>query len=182
MLLEALVVTGIVKLFHDTDQSMKLDGHARKKLAAAYEREAMANLLVQRRMQDADAVLVRVMNRKKGIMISSMKQFVELYEILIKINFQVDKSLVIINDWHLSEEEFGELKIMAVKAMNPLSDKELVVSLIKGGIGGAMKEDSERNYSQANRQMRAANMVYPEFATEKSSEASQHMGFHCFFA
>ena len=29
---------------------------------------------------------------------------------------------------------------------------------------------------------RGLGVDYPEFATKKSSEASQHMGFHCFFA
>lgn len=160
MIIESIIIGGALgKVFHDVDKAQKLDAKGLKKLSKAYEKQAEASLLIQRKKKDADEALLKVMNRKRGIMASSMKQFVMLYQTIIRLELQEGKALILSN---LSNEDIGEIQHMTIKALEPISNSELAVAFFKGGIGGLILKDSERDYVQANRQLRSAEIVFSQ--------------------
>lgn len=160
MIIESIIIGGALgKVFHDVDKAQKLDAKGLKKLSKAYEKQAEASLLIQRKKKDADEALLKVMNRKRGIMASSMKQFVLLYQTIIRLELQEGKALILSN---LSNEDIGEIQHMTIKALEPISNAEIAIAFFKGGIGGLILKDSERDYAQANRQLRSAEVVFSQ--------------------
>jgi len=167
MIWPIILAGGIGKLVMDVNESTKLDERALKKLSKAYEKEASAKLLIQQKAKEAETALQKVVNRKRGIMASSMKQFITLYQKVIRIDFQEQ---IDFNTKALTVDDIRVLKSESIKALEPMSNSEMAVAILKGGIiggiaggiGELIKEDSKREYAQANRQLRAANVMYTQ--------------------
>ena len=176
-----LLAGGLAYTFAKTDQAMKIDEKAQKKYAQAYERQASAIELIKEKQQLADDSLMKVANRKRAIFSTTIKDFLQLYENIIKINFTSSEGVIELSKSMLSPANIEEMRYMTVVAISPMSEKELTYTFLVEGLkgwffagpigasasafGGAMVKDSERNLSKANSQLKISDVLYSQAET-----------------
>jgi len=176
-----LIIGGIAYTFSKTDQSMKIDEKAQRKYAKAYERQSEAVELVEEKQQLADNTLMKVANRKRAILSTTMKDFLELYERIIKINFIAGDGIAELSNNILAPVNITQIQYMTVTAISPMSEKELINTFLVEGLkgwmiagpigatanalGGTFVKDSERNLSKANSQVKISNVIYSQAET-----------------
>lgn len=156
--------------FYKTDKAMQMDSKAQRKYAKAMTRQLEAEALLKEKKENADAALIKVANRKRAIVATSMYQFLDVYERIIKIDFQESDEIKKLNAITLILEEVTHIKTMAQTAVKPMTDREIIVTLLKGtvlfgglgGIGYSIAKDAERNLKAANAQLRMAEVAYKE--------------------
>ena len=156
---------GLVYTLAKTNESMKIDEQTQKKYARAFEKRAAAEQLVRNKQNEANNSLTKVANRKTAILSTSMAEFLELYEKIIKINFIPGDGILELSQNVLAPVKYEQLRHMANKAISPMTDKEIVVSYLLKGIGGAMVDDSKRKLAMANSEMKLSNVVYSQAET-----------------
>lgn len=164
-IIAGMLIGGVAYTFAKTDQSMKMDEQARKKYARAYERQAAAEELVRNKQEEADNTLMKVANRKRAILSTTMNDFLQLYEKIIKINFEIGDGIKELDKSILDPANISSIRSMTVTAISPMSDKEIVTSFLLKGIGGAMVDESKRNLERASSQVRISNVVYAQAET-----------------
>ena len=157
-----IIGAGLAYVFYKTDQACKIDERTRKRYAQAYSKQEEARELLEKQKYAANQALIKVVNRKRGILMSSMKDFLEVYEKILKINFIEGDGIKELSSKTIIPEEMSIIRTFSQNAVKPMNDKEILWSLFKGGIGGCMVKDSERNLSMANAQMKLANVAYAE--------------------
>lgn len=166
LIVGALVVGGTIDAFRGANECMKIDERAKKKFARAYERQAEANDLVNKKNKQAEIALKKVINRKRGILSSSMRNFLTVYEKIIKINFLQSQGMKELEGNIITADNLKSIQGMTAISMRPMTDMELIGTFLGGGggvgIGHAMIEDSKRNLSLANKQLRASEVVYSQ--------------------
>lgn len=152
--------------FYKTDKAMQMDSKAQRKYAKAMTRQLEAEALLKEKKENADIALTKVANRKRAIVATSMYQFLDVYERIIKIDFQESDEIKKLNAITLIPEEVAHIKSIAQTAVKPMSDTEILGTLLKGviifGIGNGIEEDSKRNLKAANAQLRMAEVAYKE--------------------
>ncbi len=160
-----LVGGALIKILIDTNKSMKLDEQAQKKYAKAYEREREARALIYEKSSQANNSLLKVANRKRAILSTSMNDFLELYEKIIKINFVPGDGILELENSVLAPSRLSEIRNVTNTAISPMTDKEIVRSFLLKGIGGAMIDDSKRTLEMASNQLKASNVAYSQAET-----------------
>ena len=164
VILGAIVAGGIIDGFRGAEKSIKFDERARKKFARAYEKQAEANALINKKNKQADIALKKVINRKRGILLTSMKDFLSVYEKVMKINFKDSQGISELNKNLMTFDNIQSIKTMTEISVRPMNTLELVSTFLGSGggvgLGHAMVEDSKRNLSVANKQLKAAEIVY----------------------
>ncbi len=152
--------------FYKTDKAMQMDSKAQRKYAKAMTRQLAAEALLKEKKENADIALTKVANRKRAIVATSMYQFLDVYERIIKIDFQESDEIKKLNAITLIPEEVAHIKSIAQTVVKPMSDTEILGTLLKGviifGIGNGIEEDSKRNLKAANAQLRMAEVAYKE--------------------
>lgn len=161
MLIEALAVGSIAKLFYDVNKSMKMDEEALRKYAKAFERSSEAELLIRQKAEYTDKRLANVAKKKRAIIEVSVPKFTEVYNKIQKIEFSGSTKA---NQIILAEkpDKLAVLNAMSISAKQDFTNKELVCGWIFKGLGKMIEKDSELYLSAARSQMRAANVVYSQ--------------------
>lgn len=136
-------------------------------LKKAHDKHADAIALFERHKEAADTSLLKLVNRKKGILSTRMNRFITVYEQIRRIDFQPGDGILELYSNTLSVKQAEELEVMAVTSMQPLSEKELMAKFLFGGIigtgvGNMILADSKRNAEIANSQKRIANTLYSQ--------------------
>ena len=102
----------------------------------------------------ADASLRKLVNRKKALYSTRMKEFLELYGRIHEIEFRPGQGIQeLFKSPAFTTESAQELRIMAATSMKPLSDKEMVVKFLFGGLGNCAIAESKRAVQIANTQV-----------------------------
>lgn len=169
-MLPLIIASGLGYAFYKTEQGSQMDAKAQRKYAKAMTRQLEAEALLKEKKENADAALIKVANRKRAIVATSMYQFLDVYERIIKIDFQGSDEIKKISAITLIPEEVAHIKTIAQTAVKPMTDREVVVTLLKGtvlfgglgGIGYSIAKDAERNLKAANAQLRMAEVAYKE--------------------
>lgn len=146
-------------------KSIKLDEQAMQKYSRAFSREEEARRIISQKETAADESLLKLARRKKAIVETSIKEFLNVYQSVQNISFIEGDGLKELKSLSLSNADISQLNSMSVSCSKPLSDKELVTGIMFKGITGMMVKDSERNLSAASNQMRAANAAYSQAET-----------------
>ena len=128
----AALVVG--KFMYDLNKACDMDEDSRRRMRKAFQRETEARLLVKQKSQELEAALGRIVQRKRGTL-SNFRRFVDLYQKIMDIDFQAEKRQ---------------------------PDSEVLMSLLKGGLGRSMLDDAEQFRSQSVKQLRAAGVVYAQ--------------------
>lgn len=131
--------------------------------------EAKHNLAVQN--EKTRKALVKLSNRKKGIMHSSIRKFVNLYERIINVvlDDQDDnlKALCV----SMQNESLPSMRQMVNVSGMAMTERELVVNMLfsfkHGGIVGSILKDSEINIQVASMRKRQANTIAAQSENEE---------------
>ena len=93
-----------------------------------------------------------------------MKDFLSVYEKVMKINFKDSQGISELNKNLMTFDNIKSIKTMTEISVRPMNTLELVSTFLGSGggvgLGHAMVEDSKRNLSVANKQLKAAEIVY----------------------
>ncbi len=164
------LIVAVGYTFYKTDQSMKMDSKAQRKFAKAVTRQLEAEALLKEKKENVDNALRKIANRKRGIVVTSMYKFLDVYEKIIKIDFQESDEIKKLNKITLIPDEVMHIKTVVQTGVKPMSDSEITYTLLKGTlffggigtIGYTMAEESKRNLKVANAQLRMAEVAYSE--------------------
>lgn len=154
-----LLVTG--KFLYDVNKAINIDEKARAKMQSAYLNEEESRILINQKSEEVNIALKKVIQRKVGTL-SCFRKFVELYQKIITIDFPEKERKKALLNLPVKKEEFIKLQQMVAVPKRELTDSEELIILLKGGLGGSMIKDSEIFLSQANQQMRTANIVHDQ--------------------
>lgn len=157
MILEAMAVAGLVA---QALRAANLDDKALISLQQAYDTHADAVVLFERRKEAADKSLKKLVNRKKAIYTTRIQEFLELYGQIRLIQFLPGQGIRELFNCSISAEDVQELRQMALTSKQPLSEKELIMRYVFGGLGGYMLADSKRNLEIANTQLSISRTIY----------------------
>ena len=160
-----IIVGGIIgaKSISDIWQADKYEREARSVNYEAYSLIETANRKLKSQSEKTESTLMKLANRKRGIMSSSLPKFIEVYEKIKRIEFEdVDlsddsKALII-----QSENINAINKMISVSGVQ-LSDKEIIgtylFSIEYGGLFGAIKKDAKINLDLAYTRSNEAEVI-----------------------
>lgn len=136
MLLEATIIGG--KYIHDMMKSDKLEQQAVDKTIRSLDKLSKAQAERNAAKERMNQEVIRFGNRKRGILFSSMQQFVDLYKRIIKINFSKKEEAAIFKNFSVIEQSEMELNIKMVQKdiKTPGPTKNVVAGCLVGGVGG----------------------------------------------
>lgn len=139
--------------------------------AKAFNRMGEAKRSLMAQTEKTQKSLTKLANRKKGIMRTSIKSFVELYEQIIKINLiehGADLEPVISS----ITDDLPSMKQMVTVSGMAMTDRELIVTMLfsfhHGGILGSILKDSEINMKVASMRKRQANVIAAQSENEET--------------
>ena len=136
MLLEATIIGG--KYIHDMMKSDKLEQQAVDKTIRSLDKLSKAQAERNAAKERMNQEVIRFGNRKRGILFSSMQQFVDLYKRIIKINFSKKEEAAIFKNFSVIEQSEMELNVKMVQKdiKTPGPTKNVVAGCLVGGVGG----------------------------------------------
>ena len=136
MLLEATIIGG--KYIHDMMKSDKLEQQAVDKTIRSLDKLSKAQAERNAAKERMNQEVIRFGNRKRGILFSSMQQFVDLYKRIIKINFSKKEEAAIFKNFSVIEQSVMELNVKMVQKdiKTPGPTKNVVAGCLVGGVGG----------------------------------------------
>lgn len=136
MLLEATIIGG--KYIHDMMKSDKLEQQAVDKTIRSLDKLSKAQAERNAAKECMNQEVIRFGNRKRGILFSSMQQFVDLYKRIIKINFSKKEEAAIFKNFSVIEQSVIELNVKMVQKdiKTPGPTKNVVAGCLVGGVGG----------------------------------------------
>lgn len=136
MLLEATIIGG--KYIHDMMKSDKLEQQAVDKTIRSLDKLSKAQAERNAAKECMNQEVIRFGNRKRGILFSSMQQFVDLYKRIIKINFSKKEEAAIFKNFSVIEQSVMELNVKMVQKdiKTPGPTKNVVAGCLVGGVGG----------------------------------------------
>lgn len=134
----------------------------------ALNRMEESQMLMREQQNKTEMSLEKLANRKKGILITSIKEFIEIYEKIKKIDF---KDIGGVDELSLSTIASGlltEMRNMSTGAGVSMSTGQLISTfIIKGGISGIMAKESEMNITSAQIRRKQAAVVTSQSETVK---------------
>lgn len=156
LILAAPVAVALGIACKNIDKSIELDEKALKKLRKAYNLQHASKAKVEILLREYDNALEKLLMRKLSVTQYSLKPFVEIYNKLIKIQF--DTTLLDNTSLNLTfpTEKYGTLMIDHNIKIQSFTGKEALISLLKGGITGLMVDESKRELLIAGKHLRIA--------------------------
>lgn len=143
----------------------ELNEKALSTLRDAYNTHADAVYLVQYHKDQANQKLTKLVNRKKAILSTRMKQFISVYQTIRKIDFRPGDGIQEAYSNSLSIHQAQEIEVMVTSALKPMSEKELAAAFIFTGASGLYLADAKRNVTLANSQAQIASTMYQQAET-----------------
>lgn len=138
MLLDATIIGG--KYIHDMMKSDKLEQQAVDKTIRSLDKLSKAQAERNAAKERMNQEVIRFGNRKRGILFSSMQQFVDLYKRIIKINFSKKEEAAIFKNFSVIEQSEMELNVKMVQKdiKTPGPTKNVVAGCLVGGLSGGI--------------------------------------------
>ncbi len=113
--------------------------------------------------EKANKSILKLANRKKGIINESFSKFLDIYKKIIKINFKEVGDVYDGKALILKEENIREIKLMISVTGVSMSDKEVIATFLfsweYGGIFGAIKKDAKINFDLASARVDEADVI-----------------------
>jgi hypothetical protein len=166
------IVAGVLgKVVNDFRQSDKLSSQASEKNLKSMNQIEEARAAQRLKQEEARQAMIRLGNRKKGILSSSMKKFLGVYEQLKKINFVVTDGIAELSNLPstLTEELSGQILYVSTH----MTEKELISTFVfnsliwgvAGGISTSIKKDSQRKLDMAQARAKQARAIAEQTTT-----------------
>lgn len=134
-MITGIAVGCLAKVIYDMNESDKINERAQTKSLKAMNRLAEANLLAQQQIEAAKLSILRLANRKRGILTSSMKSFLDIYEKIKVINFTEGEGIKELSDFTIDIRQ--ELNYQISVASVPMTEKEAMASLFSMALLGS---------------------------------------------
>lgn len=164
-MINAILSIATVDTFVKAWKASSLDEKTLKTLGRAHSRHADALYLYESAQQTADNSLKKLVNRKKAILSTRMKEFLSVYQQIKEIDFRPGDGILELESTALSVQATTELRHMTLSTLKHMSEKELLLQYVFTGVGGAILADSKRNASIADNQKRISNVMYAQAET-----------------
>ena len=162
-----IIVGGIlVNGLYGASQCIKIDEKTMKKNAKAFTNAALAEEKVRKATELLENSMMRLANRKKGILIGYMERFQKAYKEIIEIRFESSDEIGKI-------ESFDHYALMVERVSHrfinihttQLSNSEALVGFLVFGLSGMMKKTSEMELSAASSRARHSQVVLEQANT-----------------
>lgn len=142
-------------------QADKNNARADKINLKAFEKIQNAKEKQEEQEQKMYMSLEKLANRKKGILCTSIKEFIETYEKIMKIDFKDGDGIRELSITKLPPEMISDVRNMSATAigMTMTTGQTIATYLIKGGISGIIAKEAEMNLGVANIRKRQANVI-----------------------
>lgn len=165
MLIESVLLAGGAKIIHDLKTSDELNEQARKKNIRALSRVAEAQIEQKNAEATMNQEILRLYNRKKAVLSTSMDSFLHLYEKIIKINFTETEGIIELKSFtpEIRKKIYTNINTARATAPMPVITKNVIVGFLLNGVTGAIissiVDDSQRNLDEARIRARQAEAV-----------------------
>lgn len=169
MALPIIISVGMGKVVYDMWQSDKYEKKARNINYEAFSIVESAARKSREEYAKTTQTLLKLANRKKGIMNGSLPKFLDVYQKIIRINFQEvdssaqDRALV------LRENSLRGIDQMISVSGVSMSDKEIVGTFLfsweYGGLSGAVKKEAKINLDLAYTRSDEADVIARQYET-----------------
>ena len=166
-----LVATGVATTVYDLWKADKYEKQARSVNYEAFSTVESAARELRVQYERTEQIMLKLANRKRGIMSGSLPKFLEVYRKIIKIDFQdvekVDESAILV----LQEDSIRDINQMISVSGVSMSDKEIIgtylFSLKYGGVSGAIKKDAKINLDVAYTRSDEADVIASQTRTAR---------------
>ena len=126
----------------------------------AFERMQESKAKQQEAKEKMENSFEKLANRKKGILMTSMKSFLDIFDKIMKIDFERGDDITEILSNNITSQVITEAREMSVNASSyQLTDGQSFATFIKGGISGIIRKDSEINLSVAKMRRKQADVL-----------------------
>jgi len=151
-------VMDILKAEKNDKQADKINVKAFEKMATAEEQKNEQDKLTRKSLE-------KLANRKKGILITSMSDFIKTYEKIMKIDFKESDGIKELNWTSMFPELIHELRSITSTAGMTMTDRQAIATFVIGGVTGYIKKESELNLTAASIRKKQANVIESQFET-----------------
>ena len=171
VILGGLAVGGMIKNMMDADRNNE---YAKAKNAKAFNKIGASARELKIEQEKTEKSLLKLANRKKSVMTNCMGKFMEVYQKIIKINFEDTEHSLDLNFKPLNPETLDNIKEMTTVAGMNMTTKEIISSMLfrgfgfKSGITGVIARESEINLDVASMRNKEANVIASQNETVKS--------------
>lgn len=156
MLLETAAIlygiSNIMKADKNNEEAAEITIRAFKKMEHSNAKLIKAN-------EQLNESITKLANRKMGILKTSIKKFLDLYETIIKIDFQESEGLLELKNKSFGQEDQKHLNEMITISANGITGKQELVAFCFGGIPGIFKRESEQNIDIAKVWSKQARLI-----------------------
>lgn len=165
--IKGYLVGGVVGSFIENMMTAdKNDAKADEINIRALNRMGDAQREQMKQEEKTQASLVKLANRKKAILISSIEQFLTLYERIIKIDFQTSDGIKELFNSKFTPTIIQDMKAVTSVAANTLNTNQIVATMIiKGGLSGVIAKESELNLNVARMRNKQAKVIESQTET-----------------
>ena len=154
---------GVTRFISDVWQADKYEREARNVNYEAFSMVEAAARKLRSQYDKLESTMLKLANRKKGIMGGSLPKFIGVYEKIIKIDFEEMHTVDGLNSLALRPESLDGMNQMISVSGVQMSDKEILGTFLfsweYSGIGGAIKKDAKIQLDLANTRSDEAEVI-----------------------
>ena len=122
---------------------------------------------LNKQKEKTEKSLIRLANRKKGILSTSIKNFIDLYSQIIKVNFKEGEGIKELSKSQFSLSVVQDIKRMINVASENLDTKQTVMTMVtKWGITGVISKEAEIDVATAQMRKKQANVIKSQLKIE----------------
>lgn len=154
---------GVTRFISDIWQADKYEREARNVNYEAFTMIEAASRKLRSQYEKLESTMMKLANRKRGIMSASLPKFIGVYEKIIKIDFEEMHSVDGLNSLALRPDNLSNMNRMISVSGVQMSDKEIIGTFIfsweYNGMGGAIKKDAKIQLDLANTRSDEAEVI-----------------------
>ena len=154
---------GAAKFLSDVWTADKYDREARQVNYEAFTMVAAAARKLRAQYEKVESTMLKLANRKRAVMSSTLPKFVDMHEEIVRIKFDKRLSADVIGNLALRPEKLSAMNQMISVSGVQMSDSEIVGTFLfsweYGGIGGAIKKDARINLDIAQTRSDEAEVI-----------------------
>lgn len=154
---------GVTRFISDIWQADKYEREARNVNYEAFTMIEAASRKLRSQYEKLESTMMKLANRKRGIMSASLPKFIGVYEKIIKIDFEEMHSVDGLNSLALRPDNLSNMNRMISVSGVQMSDKEIIGTFIfsweYNGISGAIKKDAKIQLDLANTRSDEAEVI-----------------------
>jgi len=130
-------------------QSDKMNTEAEKRVVKALNRQSDAENKLYNQKRLTEQSLKKLVNRKKGIISTSIADFISLYERIGKINFNQSDGMSELLEGSQLSTIVNEMQGLITVANKSLTPQQTYITFLLGGVPGLIKKEAELNLANA---------------------------------